>query len=81
MARMTVGLIEALQDIAEQHGEDVEVRIAVQPNWPFEHSIDEVACTEDVDDDGNELEPVAYIGEGAQLGYLPGDAAQALGWR
>lgn len=33
-------------------------------------------------DEGETLpEPVVYLGEGSQLGYLPGGASRALGWR
>lgn len=133
---MTVGqLLEALQDIADEHGEDVEVRLAHQPHWPFEYSIAEVALVEPrerefkpgdrvknslrgrqrgvidrldgedaayvqwdegseqlclltdlralpSDDDEDDVEePVVYIAEQQQLGYLSGAACKALGWR
>lgn len=86
---MTIGdLIEQLQELAETHGDDTEVRLAIQPRWAFEHSIGSVVCNvdaesdEDDDEDEEEAgrEPVVYIGEGTQLGYLPGDAQRALGW-
>lgn len=90
---MTLGdLIERLQDLAEEHGEDLEVRLAHQPNWPLEYSIGEVTTTEavrdgDLDEDGEAAQPedaqpaIVYIGEGQQLGYLSGDASRALGWK
>ena len=84
---MTVGqLLEALQDIAEEHGEDVEVRLAHQPQWAFEYSIDDVVMVEasgpsdDEDEDSDQEEPVVYIAEKSQLGYLSGAASKALGW-
>lgn len=106
-------LIEQLTDLQNQLGnEDPEVRLAIQPQWAFEHSIDQVvlpeqpryvtqaefeAMSEDEQEraseaadrdeveflDDNQLRPerVIYIGEGRQVGYLPGTASRALGWR
>lgn len=37
-------LIQTLQQHADEHGEDCEVRLAQQPNWPFEYSIGEVVA-------------------------------------
>jgi hypothetical protein len=56
---------------------DAEVRLAQQPTWPFEYAIDPTNLAVEVDlDDG----PVVYLGEGAQLGYLPHTVRQQLGW-
>ncbi len=87
-------LIDSLTELAEEHGDDVEVRLAHQPNWPLEYAIGEVAAAgpdadedEDDDEDGepeaaddDDAETVIYIGEGQQLGYLGGAASRALGW-
>jgi heme oxygenase len=71
MARMTLGeLIARLEDLAAEIGDDIEIRMAQQPNWPLEYSIGEVA----------EASGVVYIGEGSQIGYLDGKASRALGW-
>lgn len=35
-------LIEALESIAEDYGDDVDVHIAEQPSWPFENEINGV---------------------------------------
>jgi hypothetical protein len=77
-------LIEMLEDLPE----DVEVRFAHQPNYPFEYS---VACAvlvdyaeHDPNEDGEDdvqAEPVVYLVEGTQLGYLPGVACREIGWR
>ena len=32
-------LIEELERVKMTHGEDVEVRLSVQPNYPYEHEI------------------------------------------
>jgi len=74
-------LIESLESAMEDVGEDCEVRLAFQPNYPLEYSVGpvEVAWGEDeeADNDGT----VVYIGEGGQLGYLSSLASQWLGWR
>lgn len=103
---MTVGeLIETLEDMKDQVGENAEVRFASQPSWPFEYSIrdayaltkderrymaeealreegmDEDAIKENLDEDELEQEEdVVYLEEGGQIGYLPGEAKQLLGW-
>lgn len=85
---MTVkDLIRQLEDFDPY----AEVRLAIQPSWPFEHSIGNVVSVdltdEDADDDeevpdyANTGERIVYIGEGRQLGYLPGQASHELGWR
>jgi len=80
-------LIRQLEDF----NPDSEVRLAIQPSWPFEHSIGNVVSVsltdEDADDDeevpdyANTGEEIVYIGEGYQVGYLPGQASSELGWR
>lgn len=85
-------LIEQLEDLATQHGEEIEVRIAHQPSYPFEYSIGNVVAVdkdapEDDDDEEAQVNApleetfVVYIGEGEQLGYLPGVVSKELGWR
>tara|TARA_R110000824_G_scaffold386657_1_gene581646 strand:+ start:314 stop:520 length:207 start_codon:yes stop_codon:yes gene_type:complete len=68
---MTVAeLIEELKYMEQ----DAEVRFASQPSWPFEYDI--VGVVEvNVDEDD-----VVYLEEGRQLGYLPGEAKDELGW-
>ena len=63
-------LIHELQSYANELGSDTPVRLAQQPGWAFEYSIDRVEATEGA----------VWIGEGTQLGYLPNAAAVALGW-
>lgn len=73
MRAMTVGkLIEALQEFDEE----AEVRLAIQPSWPFEHSVSRPLAS-GTDDDGTE---VVYIAESGQLAYLPGSVKEELGW-
>lgn len=111
-------LLEALGvDMDQCHGCDVlsgvetdaEVRLADQPNWPFERTVGQVVILDPEapdEDEERELEEalrenpldqgalaekarrearepnkVVYIAEGSTLGYLPGSASKALGWR
>ena len=100
-----VRLIEELEYLKDIAGEDAEVRLATQPSWPFEYSIDSVIvmtnemreenARAELRDEGlseeeiNEQvvgapefegENVIYLSEGCQLGYLPGDVTNELGW-
>ncbi len=68
---MTVG---QLKEVLEYYNEDMEVRFASQPNWPFEYSINDAVP---VKTDNGEI---IYLEEGTQLGYLPGEAKDELGW-
>ena len=63
---------------------EVGVRLAVAPGYPQAATIGEIACSpDDADHDGREPDPqverVVWIGEGAQIGYLPEIARSALG--
>ena len=72
---MTVGeLIHELKYMDE----GATVRFASQPSWPFEYSINGVIQTI-VDNRGNE-EDIVYLEEGRQIGYLPKEAKDELGW-
>ncbi len=71
---MTVAeLIEMLQDC---HNQEAEVRLAEQPNYPFEYSLsDQVGEYTDGDNDD-----YVYLVEGRQLAYLPGEVRDIIGW-
>ena len=58
--------------------EDATVRFASQPSWPFEYSISGVVQTT-VNYNDNERDMV-YLEEGRQVGYLPSEAKDELGW-
>jgi len=88
-------LIETLEEFAESHGDETEVRLATQPNWPFENTIASVVAIgevekslaadvwDGVDDYCEEYIQgcaILYIGEGRQIGYLPGRAKQKFEW-
>jgi|TARA_R100000278_G_C5366671_1_gene127366 hypothetical protein len=66
--------VSELKEILEYYDDDIEVRFASQPNWPFEYSIlDAVMVNVDEED-------VIYLEEGQQLGYLNHKAKEELGW-
>ena len=73
---MTVG--ELIQEL-KYMDEDATVRFASQPSWPFEYSIYGVVQTTVKDREDNEQEMV-YLEEGRQVGYLPSEAKEELGW-
>lgn len=79
--------VRELINLLEDYNEDAEVRIAHQPSWPFEYSIGNVVGCEGADHEDEDAEPndddalVVYIGEGDQLGYLPGSVCCELGWK
>ena len=103
---MTIGeLIERLEEAKDAVGEDVEVRYASQPSWPFENNIrevhilgkherrelaveamredgmDEDEIEENIDEDElDNTEDVVYLEEGFQIGYLPDEAKDHIGW-
>lgn len=85
-------LIEQLEGLREDFGGDTEVRLAMQPNWPFEYAIADVQVVEmspefeegDDDEEVPDVEnetTVVYLLEGEQLGYLPGYCSKQFGWR
>ena len=83
-------LISAL----ETFDENQEVRLAQQPNYPFEYSIDNIVEFSDADKDDPyassdsvsqdaDDEHIVYITEGQQLGYLSKEVWEqcgAAGW-
>ena len=65
---MTVAdLIAELEDCDP----NATVALAIQPSYPFEHSIGDVV----------ETHGKVYIGEAGQVGYLSGSVSRELGWR
>ncbi len=68
---------ELIQELKYMDG-DATVRFASQPSWPFEYSINGVIQTTVQHRD--EEEDVVYLEEGQQIGYLPKEAKEELGW-
>jgi hypothetical protein len=69
-------LIEELEFM----NQDAEIRFASQPNWPFEYSIADIVSVDIENRRTGEEEEVVYLAEGRQIGYLPGEAKDELGW-
>lgn len=65
-------LSAAVEELADD--ENPQVRLAMQPNYPMEYSINDATM---VEVDGKD---VMYIAEGSQIGYLNGAASDVLGW-
>ena len=80
---MTVG---ELKEILEGFDDEVEVRLAMQPNWPFEYSVsDSVAIAGEGDNFDDYDAPagavtILYLAEDRQLDYLPGHIREQLRW-
>lgn len=73
--------VQELIDELEMMDPNAEVRLAMQPSWPFEYSIDQIAEVSVVNKFDEEVEKkVLYLSEGSQLGYLPGHVGEELGW-
>ena len=81
-------LIERLEEYRDLLGEEAEVRLMTQQNWPFENTIRGVVASvelreyhfaqldpDEIDPEAleEELDPILYLVEGGQLGY--GDKA------
>jgi len=64
---------EAVEIIGEREAENVEVRYASQPSWPFEYSIEN-------DFVANDDNTVFYLIENMQIGYLPSEIKDDIGW-
>ena len=60
---------------------DTEVRFASQPNWPFQYSIYDIVEVEVEKRNTDETETVVYLVEGSQIGYLPSESKDELGWQ
>jgi hypothetical protein len=72
---MTVGELKELLDGLD---DDVDVRLAMQPSWPFEYSIGTpVIIGNPENEDG---ESVLYLPEERQTRYLPKEVCDELGW-
>ena len=81
--------VEELKRELDSMPQDAEVRLAMQPSWPFEYTISSVieivkeddgsyGVSEVDEDDGPEI--VVYLSEGRQIGYLPEAVIEELGW-
>jgi len=83
---MTVAeLIEDLEEVAEENGEDTPVRLAMQPSWPMQYDIKGIGVAVGLDDpETDDTGAVCYLIEAGQVDhapYLPGEVAAEIGWR
>lgn len=62
--------VEQLIELLEEFDPEAEVRIASGRKWAMEYVMAEVGTTG----------AVVYVAEGQQIGYLPDEAAVAVGW-
>ena len=71
-------LIEQLEDYKAEHGEDAEVRLMTQQNWPFENRVyglcdsSELQDEDEDEDEGEgdtEGKAIVYLVEGSQICY------------
>jgi SpoU rRNA methylase family enzyme len=79
-------VVQELIELLESMNPESEVRFASQPSWPFEYSVSDVVEVveegeeEEFDDREEDLQPVVYLVEGRQIGYLPGNVKDEIGW-
>ncbi len=69
-----IDLAEQLKDRVESDPSllDKEIRFASQPSWPFEYNVDIL--------DDAETDEAIYLVESDQIGYLPGEVKDLIGW-
>lgn len=84
--RPEIATVGELIDALAGYPPETCVRLAVAPGYPQATTIGVIACSpEDADHHGRRPDPdeerVVWIGEGAQIGYLPEIARNALGQR
>ena len=70
--------VEELIEELKYYDGELEVRFASQPSWPFEYSINGIIETT-IKEHNNKYKAV-YLEEGRQIGYLPKEAKDELGW-
>ena len=68
-------LVEELLEKLEGMDKDAEVRLAMQPNYPLEYTIDAAVWVVTDPDEGT---TIVYLAEGEQVGYLPEQVTATL---
>lgn len=65
--------VTELKELLEEYPDELEVRIALQPNYPLESNVAGVVALADLEDEDDEpVDPdddCLYILEGSQIGY------------
>lgn len=71
-----------LMEYLEDCDENAEVRLAIQPNYPFQHDVKTVIeCDVEVRDKTERVVYIAEAGQNYDAPYLPGEASAELGWK
>jgi hypothetical protein len=73
-------IVQELIEMLEGISPDAEVRFASQPSWPFEYSIDQVIAVNPNEEDDRVAPETIYLVEGRQIGYLPHEIKDEIGW-
>jgi len=73
-------IVQELIEMLEGMSPDAEVRFASQPSWPFEYSIDQVVVGNPNEEDDRVAPETIYLVEGHQIGYLPDEIKEEIGW-
>lgn len=69
-------IVDQLEDLRAELGDDADVRLAFQPSWPLQFDVADVV----IDD----LTNIVYIAEGGSVvddPYVPEIVQEELGWR
>jgi hypothetical protein len=69
-ARREITVADLIDEL-RRYEPHLEVRLAIQPRMPQEHTIGAIA----------EADGMVWIGEAKQQGYAPDEVAEQLGWR
>lgn len=82
---MTVGELREELNYMVEDGEltdDVEIRMAQQPAWAFEYDLKSAINIVETEDPYGGAKPIktVYLEEGTQLGYLPDNVRDEIGW-
>lgn len=77
---MTIGeLLEELQMMAEEHGDDVEVRIAYQPSYPLAADLDAVTLVKN-EQGVHRKDKIVWLAASTSVGYSENPYAPSQAW-
>ncbi|WP_414944874.1 hypothetical protein [Amycolatopsis sp. cmx-11-32] len=82
MTDTTIATVGELIAALDRYDPATPVRLATEPHSPLENLLARIACTPDNAESRparTDL-PVVWPGAGDEVGYLPAQAANALGW-
>lgn len=70
-------LLERLEAYRKEFGDEVQVRIFTQPNYPFENSLDGVVSLKELNE-FNEMEELRPHEPGGRYGFNEGERPEAV---